>query len=290
MAATRTPLLTASDEEPTHVARPKPEPEPPSLTSLLGDSESAPIASVSLTPDTAPIVAPAVMLQPLAPRRGLALIGVGMGLAIVALVVVGVKLVGGQKTTARRVEVARAAPAPTPAVSVVEAPLPPPAPGARTPRTAPAKAPARVAAVKPAPVPQAHAAVEKRAAGDHRAKAHHRREPRARKVALRTPVAKRSAAPPPAERTDPRPAYERGNALLLAGDGKAAITAYREAVKSAPSEPIGFRGLGLAYEQQGETAAAIRALRRYLKLAPAAPDHEIISRRIDRLSKRAKQK
>ena len=59
--------------------------------------------------------------------------------------------------------------------------------------------------------------------------------------------------------------------MLLAGDGKGAIAAYREAVKSSPSDPIGFRGLGLAYEQQGETGAAIRALRRYLKLAPTPP-------------------
>ena len=108
---------------------------------------------------------------------------------------------------------------------------------------------------------------------------------------MQSPSAKRSAPPAaPVERTDPRPAYERGNALLLAGDGKAAIAAYREAVKSSPSDPIGFRGLGLAYEQQGETTAAIRALKRYQKLAPHADDHELIAKRIDRLTARAKQK
>jgi len=48
----------------------------------------------------------------------------------------------------------------------------------------------------------------------------------------------------------------------------------------------GFRlGLGLAYEQQGDTASAIRALRKYLKLAPNAADRAIISRRIERLSR-----
>ncbi len=109
-------------------------------------------------------------------------------------------------------------------------------------------------------------------------------------MALQAPAAKRSAPPRPPERSDPRPPYERGNALLFAGDAKGAIVAYREAVKSSPSDPIGFRGLGLAYEQQGENAAAIRALHRYLKLAPGASDRELISRRIDRLAKRSKQK
>ena len=107
---------------------------------------------------------------------------------------------------------------------------------------------------------------------------------------MASPAAKRSAPAAKPEHSDPRPAYERGNALLLAGDGKGAIAAYREAVKSSPSDPIGFRGLGLAYEQQGETGAAVRALRRYLKLAPNAADHDLIARRVDRLAARAKQK
>src|SRR6476620_10959434 len=102
-------------------------------------------------------------------------------------------------------------------------------------------------------------------------------------------AAKPAAPAPAADRGDPRPLYEKGNALLFSGDGKGAIAAYREAVKLAPNDPIGFRGLGLAYEQQGEVAAAIRALRRYQKLAPSAPDHAIIDRRIERLSQRAKK-
>jgi tetratricopeptide (TPR) repeat protein len=84
-------------------------------------------------------------------------------------------------------------------------------------------------------------------------------------------------APPP---PDPREAYERGNNLLFAGDVAGATAAYREAVRFAPSDPIGYRGLGLALEQQGDTAGAVRALRRYLKLAPGARDRELIARRI----------
>ena len=68
------------------------------------------------------------------------------------------------------------------------------------------------------------------------------------------------------------------------------MAARNEAVRSAPNDPIGFRGLGLAYEQQGEPAQAVKALRRYLKLAPGAADRELISKRIDKLSKRLKSK
>jgi Flp pilus assembly protein TadD len=107
---------------------------------------------------------------------------------------------------------------------------------------------------------------------------------------MREPASKKSATPAPAEHADPRPPYEHGNALLLSGDSKGALAAYREAVKMAPSDPIGFRGLGLAYEQEGEAALAVRALRRYQKLAPDAPDHDLIAKRIAKLSKRSKQK
>ena len=100
---------------------------------------------------------------------------------------------------------------------------------------------------------------------------------------MREARAKPTAPAAAADRGDPRPLYEKGNTLLFSGDAKGAIVAYREAVRLAPNDPIGFRGLGLAYEQQGETMPAIKAFRRYLKLSPNAPDHDIIHRRIDRL-------
>ena len=73
---------------------------------------------------------------------------------------------------------------------------------------------------------------------------------------MKAPAAKRNVAAATAatpERGDPRPHYERGNALLFAGDSKGAIAAYREAIRAAPTDPSAFRGLGLAYEQQSET-------------------------------------
>ena len=126
----------------------------------------------------------------------------------------------------------------------------------------------------------------------HRATAHQRRYAKhdkhakrarhERRNTRRTEVASR-ATPAAADEGEARASYERGNALLFAGDAAGAVAAYRKAVELAPADPIGYRGLGLAYEQQGGTGAAIRALRKYLKLAPGAADREIISRRIARL-------
>jgi tetratricopeptide (TPR) repeat protein len=273
-------------------------------------------------PDPAPPAPFPSALQP-APSRRLALLGVGMGVMVVVVAFLVVKVVGGRKSPVKPVatEVAKAAPEPAPAEPVAVAepvPAPKASPAARSPepraKTAPAgpsKAALRAAklaekreraAAKAAETRERAAAkvAEKRerAAAElaekreraSQAKARRTKAPRARKIAMAKTTAKTSAPSAPVARADARPAYERGNAALLAGDGKAAIAAYREAVKSAPSDPIGFRGLGLAYEHEGETAAAIKALHRYLKLAPDAADQAIISRRLDRLSARQTKK
>jgi outer membrane biosynthesis protein TonB len=224
------------------------------------------------------------------------MLAVGMGLAIVLVSFLLFKVVRGRKVPVppAATEVAKAAPEPAPAepVAVVE-PMPAPSPPAPAkPKEPPPAREAPAARAKAVPVAKTtpEPVVEKRRRASHRTKkGRHERAPRARKVAMAKP-AKASAPAAPVEHADPRPAYERGNASLLAGDGKAAIAAYREAVKTSPSDPIGFRGLGLAYEQEGETALAIKALRRYLKLAPEADDRAIISRRLDRLAHRAKKK
>jgi hypothetical protein len=152
----------------------------------------------------------------------------------------------------------------------------------------------RVAPTSAAPASAAPAAAaqrgKKRVAAAHRATAHQRRyAKREKRIARQTQVAVH-AARTPAAAGDPRATYERGNALLFSGDAAGAVAAYREAVQLAPTDPIGYRGLGLAYEQLGQTAAAGRALRRYLKLAPGAADRAIISRRIERLGQTASHK
>ena len=144
--------------------------------------------------------------------------------------------------------------------------------------------------------PAAHAAPHASHAeirSKHKATAHQRRLAKAERHAKHARREKRSArptqvasraAPAPGADAEARATYERGNAQLFAGDAAGAVATYRQAVHLAPADPIGYRGLGLAYEQQGETASALRALHKYLKLAPGAPDREIISRRIARLS------
>src|SRR4029079_15914631 len=66
------------------------------------------------------------------------------------------------------------------------------------------------------------------------AKADRRTARRGHKVAMHEPAAK--AAPAPSG-GDPRPLYEKGNALLFSGDGKGALAAYRAGVRPAPRAP-----------------------------------------------------
>lgn len=178
-----------------------------------------------------------------------------------------------------------------------------------TSRASPTIQPARAAAAEPSapaagadlvrdaaetPTAAAHTKVRTK----HRAAAHQRRSAKNGKRAKHARHERRNArqkemasrAPPSSgDDAEARASYERGNALLFAGDATGAVAAYRKAVELAPADPIGYRGLGLAYEQQGGTGAAIRALRKYLKLAPGAADREIISRRIARLGQAARR-
>jgi len=310
-----TPLVTDSDsEEPTHVAGPSARHATPPPAPVLGGDSDAIIEAVTMTAESEPAAMPPPLVpaaSPLyvQPRRSLPLIGIGMGVAIVAVVVGGIKLLSRPKMTAAPVAAQQAKPAPepelvaptiepTPAPSAPVAKAPPPARAAKPTLARVADAvPTRSAAARPAaPVRASHdddaagTSKRRRRGGIRPTKvAYQKHERHTRKVAMREPAAKKSAAAPSTDASDPRPHYERGNALLFAGDGKGAVAAYREAVKLAPNDPIGFRGLGLAYEQQGETASAIRALKRYLKLAPNAPDRSIIDRRLERLSHRSKK-
>jgi len=51
------------------------------------------------------------------------------------------------------------------------------------------------------------------------------------------------------------------------------------ALRDAAYAP-GYRGLGLVYERQGKNGAAVKMLRRYLRLAPWASDAGSIKKRI----------
>ncbi|HEX4450935.1 MAG TPA: tetratricopeptide repeat protein [Kofleriaceae bacterium] len=81
-----------------------------------------------------------------------------------------------------------------------------------------------------------------------------------------------------------RAAYAIGNQHLFAGEGREAVAAYRNALSIYPSYAAGYRGLGLAFAQQGDKPSAIAAFKTYVKLAPAAKDVELIQKRIRNLS------
>jgi hypothetical protein len=180
----------------------------------------------------------------------------------------------------------RPAPAPAPPapriVPVVAAVSPHREPPPK-PEPAPAPEPERAPAAA-APAPRHTAKRSAAAAPAHPSRAHQAPARVSRKPVRRVAAVKRSAPAPATSAADGREAYERGSSLLLSADVSGAVSAYREAVRVAPADPAGYRGLGLAYAQQGDLGAAIRFLRKYLKLAPNAPDSKLIARRIELLS------
>ena len=129
---------------------------------------------------------------------------------------------------------------------------------------------------------QGRRARARRATDSPQKKRHTARPSRSKHTRL---VAHESTAAPKAadDERSARASYERGNQRLLTGDTAAAISAYEEAVRSAPSSPSGYRGLGLAYEKEGKIAEAVRAFRRYLKLAPSSGDRDLVARRLRHL-------
>lgn len=83
-----------------------------------------------------------------------------------------------------------------------------------------------------------------------------------------------------------RNAYTTGNQRLFVGDLGGAVRAYREALEIYPGYVGGYRGLGLAYEQLGDKANALTALRVYVEAVPNARDIALIKKRIAHLQRR----
>lgn len=78
---------------------------------------------------------------------------------------------------------------------------------------------------------------------------------------------------------------KRGTSAFAKGDLATAAGLYRDATLAAPSYAPAWRGLGLANERMGRTSTAVRAYKRYLKLAPKAKDASLIRRRLDKLQR-----
>lgn len=83
-----------------------------------------------------------------------------------------------------------------------------------------------------------------------------------------------------------RSAYTTGNQRLFVGDLDGAVRAYRQALELYPGYVGGYRGLGLAYEQLGNPANALAALRSYVAAVPNARDAALIKKRIAHLQRR----
>jgi tetratricopeptide (TPR) repeat protein len=82
-----------------------------------------------------------------------------------------------------------------------------------------------------------------------------------------------------------REAYKKGNERLFSGNSAGAVEAYKESLTIYPGYAAGYRGLGLAYAQSGNTDEALNALRTYVRAAPNAHDVSLIKKRIEHLEK-----
>src|SRR5262249_42717410 len=80
-----------------------------------------------------------------------------------------------------------------------------------------------------------------------------------------------------------RTSYLAGNQRLFSGDASGAIVKYKEALAAYPGYVGGYRGLGLAYAQQGDTKDALQAFQTYATAAPTAKDITLIRQRIAHL-------
>lgn len=86
--------------------------------------------------------------------------------------------------------------------------------------------------------------------------------------------------------TKARTAYASGNQRLFAGDTNGAIKFYRQALAYYPAYVAGYRGLGLAYAQQGNKPQALQAFKTYVSSVPNAKDAGLIRKRIASLQAR----
>ncbi len=261
-----------------------------------------PIAAPVFPPSEVADASAPVFVSTVADGRRRAIVVVALSVAVVAIVV-GVKSRHAKPSSA-------AIPAPAaPPIVVPPPPLPAPAPPPQPEIALDPGAPARSKSPEPAKAPEhtsapatpAEAPAEDGSAADaetshhhhhhherhehHDHERHHARAEHHAATKEHAPKEPKTKAPRGGgDRDAARVAYQRGNGLLLSGDAAGAVAAYQDAVRRAPTDPIGYRGLGLAFEKEGKTSEAIAALVSYLKLSKHARDREVIARRLYRLT------
>lgn len=168
---------------------------------------------------------------------------------------------------------------PEPAVATSPSTTPAPAVATEPAVTEPEPAPPEPAVTTPPPV--ATRATPPRRTGT--------RKIGGKQVVVDYDTGKRETGPVPVAKEDEpllakaRAVYMAGNKKLFAGDTAGAIASYRQSIAIYPGYVAGYRGLGLAYTQQGDKVRALKALRTYVAAAPTAKDIPLIKKRMARL-------
>ncbi|HJL15810.1 MAG TPA: tetratricopeptide repeat protein, partial [Sandaracinaceae bacterium LLY-WYZ-13_1] len=107
-----------------------------------------------------------------------------------------------------------------------------------------------------------------------------REQPRDRSAADEGAAGRAGGEPPTDEATAGAPddLLSEGRRHLLRGDLAGAIARFEAAARAAPRDARVHKQLGRAYMRAGRVARGIAAYRRYLALAPDAPDRAIVER------------
>ena len=173
---------------------------------------------------------------------------------------------------------------PAPAASTPAAPIPAAAP------TPAAPTPAAATPVTPGVTPGAASSVARSA---RRPGAERERAPARAGSSPTAPRGGGASSPPGAalmEPPSPAPPDERVDDLLrdaqralLRGQLSTAERLFREASYSDSSRAEVWRGLGVTYERLGRAPEAARAYRRFLRVAPAAPEAGAVRSRLEQL-------
>jgi serine/threonine-protein kinase len=263
--------------------------EPGAHPALIADAEVVGAVAAEDPPSVATdLVAPARVLPPI-PRVAWATAGGAAALLLLVIVALG----GGDQPSAPPPAVGAATggtPAPGGASSPSVAEPTPRLPAAAAPTTEPLAAASPVdepgdAPVADAPVADTHAtdalALAGVAPGGGGEDEPGALEPADDRAGSDLPAV--DTRTPEQRRADAEAHYRDGVRDYVGGDLAAARRAFRRAIDADSRYAPAYRGIGLVYERQQDAAHALRAYRRYLRLAPDADDAEAIQARIVQL-------
>jgi len=168
---------------------------------------------------------------------------------------------------------------PTTPTAPKEAPPPTPAAQPAAPTT-PAAPPTEPPVAKEAEPEAAKAAVAAPAPSHAHKKHEHEPHAAAPKAAAAPAAVAPTAAPPAAPKPAPKSPLAEGESLFKSGDVEGALAKYQEAARANPSDPKAQKMIGKCYNRLGQHDRAVPYLKKYLELAPDAPDKAFIQAQI----------